>query len=260
VPLDELQRLGGVEGLLEHDTATHDHRGQEDGAEPEDVEERNGAEDCVLRVEPQRPRRRDRRREQARVREHDPLRLPRRPRRVQDRPHVFLRVDPGLRQLLPLAAGDEVLELEDAVVVPQLLFADRHDVLERGKRLQKRLAKLEVVHPPVPLGDDAHGRFRVAEHELQLVQREPRVEGHQDGAQLGGGEGAEDELRPVREHDGDAIPRIHPEIAPRGRERPRPLPHLAVRERRVAKDDERPSGVRIANGMERVAERQVAKG
>jgi hypothetical protein len=60
----------------------------------------------------------------------------------------------------------------------------------------------------VRTADDQRG-LRRAEHPVQLVVVQARVDRHRDRAEVHGGEGRQDEIRPVVQHDRHPVTGLH---------------------------------------------------
>ena len=200
----ERERARRVEGLLQHERPSRAERGEQ-GGEPEDVRQRDDAQRSIIAVQPQLRRRGEGGPHQVVVREDDPLRSPRRPGRVQNRARIPVRVHVRRRDFPTAAARDEVLELEDPVVVPEILLSDRHHVLKVRQPGEEVLEPLEIIHPAPVLGRNRDGGLGIPERETELARRTVRTDGHENGARFRDREGRDHELGPVGQLDGDAV-------------------------------------------------------
>ncbi len=133
------------------------------------MEHRGHAEDHVVGREANGIRRLRRRAQQVGMAQRHTLGLAHGPRRVEDREGVLLRIHLHRLERTPFTAGQDVLELVDAVVVPEVRRADRHQVLQLRQRGQETLEQLEIVDPVEILRRHHDGRLRVPEHVLQLA-------------------------------------------------------------------------------------------
>jgi hypothetical protein len=244
--LHEVQRGRRVELVLQHQGGPREQGPQDARAHPEDVEEGRHARDPVAGLQAHDLRRAPGGTEEVAVGEAHPFRLPRRAGCVEDREQALRSVLlEDRRGVVPShAGGEEVLELEDAVVVPEVLLAHRHQVLQLRQLDQQILEELQVIHALERLHAHRRRGFRVAEHVPELGDRETGIEGNDHGAQLGRREHAHDELRPGGKEQGQPIPRLDAEAVERGGKSLGPAFDLAEAERFVPEEDERPLRIR----------------
>ena len=163
------------------------------------------------------------------MRELHPFRLAHRPRRVHDREvaHIVGEISGGTRLRGP--TRDEILELEDPVVVPQILFTDRDHILQVGKVAQQLLEALQEIHAVPSLDGDHGARLGVPQLIAQIVYPQRGTHRHQHGAELRGGEGGDDPLHAVGKIHGDAITGSQPQFGEGCRQGGRVGVHLLVR-------------------------------
>ena len=129
---DEIQDPGNIEALLQDQSRARDDRRQQGHSEPEDVEQGHAAQRAVRIPHAQASSRRPGRPEQAVVRLHDPLVLRGSACREQHGERIG-RIDIRRDQRVTTTGGDQVFELEDPVIVPQVLFTHRDQVLKARK-------------------------------------------------------------------------------------------------------------------------------
>ena len=234
----QLQRRVRVELLHQQHGGAGGHRRQQ-RTEPEDSEHRHRDEDRVASGQLQHRGRGRVRLHQIRVGEHDALGLAGRSRRVEDRIYVLPRIDFDDRDSLALATRHQVLELEDPVIVPEVLLAHGHQILQVGQAELHPLEQLEVVRPLVLLDHDDHRGLRVTQHELELMRGVGGIERDDGRAQAGRSQRRYHELGSVGKIDGDPVTGAHAQVMYRRGQRLRLVPHAHVRQFLPAALDER---------------------
>jgi hypothetical protein len=151
-------------------------------------------------------------------------------------------ITPFGREVFPLTARHQILELEDPVVVPQILLSHRNNVLQVGKAELHSLEQLQAVLPFELLGGDHDRRLGIPEHELKLVSGVRGVQRDDHRTQVRSRQRRHDELGPVREVDGYAITLSYSQIVEGSGQGARLRPRLPVGERLVPISHQRPVG------------------
>ena len=159
--------VAGVVPLVQHQRRARHHRPQHPRADAERVEQRVHAEHHVVGAQPQRVGAEGGVGHQVLVRELHPLGLAHGARGVEDGEQL-VRAPLVPRVGATLAAAHQVLELVDAVVVPEVFLAHGQHVLQVRQHAQELLEAGQVVRAlPVLRRDHGHG-LGVPQHVLQL--------------------------------------------------------------------------------------------
>ncbi|MCU0283733.1 MAG: hypothetical protein MUD13_07530 [Candidatus Nanopelagicales bacterium] len=226
VALEHLERLGGIEAWQQGDRAAGEDRGVHPDGLAERVEQRQPAEDDVVRGEPDHVDAQLGVAGHVRVAELGALRAARGPRRVEHDGGVLV-VTVDQRDRLVRHHGAEELR--------------RHHADELRARLRRALAGL--LGDAVPGEEDA--RLRVAQHVGELAGLVERVDRHDDPA------GPEDavvddrHVRDVRQRHRHPVARRDAEGLQPARHPGRALGEHAVGDDRVVEDDRGLGGVRL---------------
>ena len=176
-----------------------------------------------------------------------------------DESEAFIRVRVGRSEVSPRTRRQQIFELEDAIVVPEILRPHRDQVLEVRELWHQLLEQMEVVDA-IPLFDgDRTGRLRVAQHVLKLRRRKPWVQRDHDRTQLRGREHGQDELRTRGKHNRHPVPGLYAEIGKRGRHRLRSRLDLPERVDLLPEAQIRAPWIRRCSGRQRRRNREVVE-
>ena len=140
------------------------------------------------------------------------LRLARGPRRIEDREEVRLDSQLRRRKVAPSSGGDEVLELKDLIVIPQLGVPNRDEVVQLRELREEILEELEITDVVMFLDHDGAGRLGVAKHVLQLGQREAGVQRHDRSTELSRAEHGDRELGARGQDERDPVPGLDAQV------------------------------------------------
>ena len=172
--------------------------------------------------------------EQVAVRQHDPLRLPGAPRRVEDRRHVEvdpapLAVRPRRRSAPSNRARAHGRSGGGSGTPPTTITCSTDEPSPQlvAKQLQPLRRR------------DQDADAAVAEDVADLMRAQQRVDRNEDAAGGRGAEERDDRLDPLVEVDGHPLAALEPELAQPGAEREQPVGKLGVGQRGVLEGQRR---------------------
>jgi hypothetical protein len=149
--------------LLQYERPTRNERGKQGGSKPKDIEQWYAAEGLIIGAHPKGGSRGLSSMQQIPVAQYHSLLLLRCARRVQDRERIIRPNSDGCKaQSTP--RGDKVFELKNSIVVPQVFFADRGEVLKARQIRKHGLEQLQVLDATDTLGDYRNRRLSITKH------------------------------------------------------------------------------------------------